>query len=70
MKRWLTPGALLTALLTAGCSDDDGETTSTPGDLPPEFVTCMAANGFEITSSAEIHSAPPQVLQECFGSNH
>jgi hypothetical protein len=38
-----------------------------PGALPPEFVECMADRGFDIESSADIHSAPPQVLQECFG---
>lgn len=41
-----------------------------PGQLPPEFVECMADQGFDIESSADIHSAPPQVLQACFGSLH
>jgi hypothetical protein len=43
---------------------------SAPGQLPPEFVECMADQGFDIESSADIHSAPPQVLQQCFGSLH
>lgn len=43
---------------------------SDPGALPPEFVQCMAKQGYEIKSSADIHSAPPQVLQKCFGSLH
>lgn len=41
-----------------------------PGSLPPEFVECMADQGYEVKSSADIHSAPPQVLQTCFGSLH
>lgn len=40
---------------------------SDPGGLPPGFVECMAEQGFEVKSPAEIHSAPPQGLQECFG---
>lgn len=48
------------------------ETTppSAPGALPAEFVQCMADQGFEIKSPAAIHSAPPQLLQACFGSLH
>jgi hypothetical protein len=38
--------------------------------LPPGFVECMAEAGYEIKSSADIHSAPPQVLQACFGASH
>ena len=40
------------------------------GALPPGFVDCMAEQGYEITSSADIHSAPPSVLQTCFGAGH
>jgi hypothetical protein len=40
------------------------------GALPPEFVKCMADNGFTIKSSDDVHSAPPQVLQACFGAIH
>jgi hypothetical protein len=43
---------------------------SGPGQLPPEVLECMAEQGFEVRSSADIHSAPPQVLQACFGSIH
>ena len=35
------------------------------GALPPGFVECMAEQGYEVQSSADIHSAPPQVLQMC-----
>lgn len=47
-----------------------GPPPSSPGSLPPEFIECMADQGFDIASSADIHSAPPQVLQLCFGSLH
>jgi len=40
------------------------------GALPPEFVECMADQGFDVKSPAEVHSAPQQVLQTCFGSLH
>jgi hypothetical protein len=40
------------------------------GDLPPEFVQCMADRGFRIKSEFEIHSAPPEALQACLGSLH
>jgi len=43
---------------------------SDPGALPPEFVKCMADQGYEVKSSADIHTAPQQVLQTCFGSLH
>ena len=41
-----------------------------PGSLPPEFVKCMATQGFDVDSPDDIHSAPPQVLQTCFGTLH
>jgi hypothetical protein len=77
--------ALLAFLLAAcGGGDDEGTTTSPPaseapsgsapppglGALPSGFVECMADQGYEIESSADIHSAPPDVLQACFGSSH
>jgi hypothetical protein len=40
------------------------------GDLPPEFAKCMAQQGYVIRSEADIHSAPPGVLQACFGAAH
>ena len=40
------------------------------GQLPPEFLECMADRGYEIQSPEQIHSAPPDVLQACFGSAH
>jgi hypothetical protein len=48
--------------------------TATPpsgaGGLPPQFVQCMADQGYAIESADDIHTAPPQVLQACFGSLH
>jgi hypothetical protein len=41
-----------------------------PSGLPPELVECFADRGFELESATEIHSAPPQVVQECFGALH
>jgi hypothetical protein len=75
--------ALALPALTA-CGGDEEQTTATPaptktparsappspGALPPEFIECMAERGFEVESADEIHSAPPQVLQECFASLH
>jgi hypothetical protein len=74
------------ALILAACGGDDEETTTTNpaaseapsqgagppgiGVLPPEFVECMADEGYEVQSSADIHSAPPEVLQTCFGAGH
>lgn len=56
----------------AAVETPDGNTTppTPPGQLPPEFVKCMADEGFEIKSPDEIHSAPPEVLQKCFGALH
>jgi hypothetical protein len=41
-----------------------------PGALPPQLFQCFADKGYEIESPADIHSAPPQVVQECFGVLH
>jgi hypothetical protein len=41
-----------------------------PAALPPEFVDCMAAEGYDVKSPEDIHSAPQQVLQACFGALH
>lgn len=40
------------------------------GALPPGFVECMADEGYDIESQADIHSAPQEVLQACFGASH
>jgi hypothetical protein len=76
----------LVALGIAGCGGRDGDdaprdrseapgattsdTTSAPDSLPPQFVKCMADRGYEIKSSADIHSAPPKIVQACFEAAH
>jgi hypothetical protein len=80
----VTVVALVLTLAACGGGDDEEETTTpaptearsgtaTPprlGALPPELLECFADKGFDIESSADIHSAPPQVVQECFGALH
>jgi hypothetical protein len=73
------------ALMLAACGGGDGGgTTTTPapskapsggdapsqGGLPPELVECYEKRGYKIESPADIHSAPPRVVQECFGALH
>jgi hypothetical protein len=47
-----------------------GATPPSPGALPPALLECFADKGYEIESPTQIHSAPPQVVQECFGILH
>jgi hypothetical protein len=83
--RGLTAIAATTiALALSACGGDDAETTTgspTPGDtggatapspgvLPPEVVQCFEDRGFDLESPTEIHSAPQQVVQACFGALH
>jgi hypothetical protein len=84
MKRRATIGALLVAL--SGCGGDSegatttppptatpeapARTTPDPNALPPEFLECLAEQGYELSPSDDIHSAPPHVLQTCFESLH
>ena len=73
-------------LLVGGCfGGDDEEATNSPAPagnpdrdaapprpsgLPPQLVECFADRGFDLKSPTEIHSAPPQVVQECFAALH
>lgn len=62
-----------TTRVPSGGAEAPGEGATPPSDagaLPPEFLRCMAEQGFEVKSSADIHSAPQQALQACFGSIH
>jgi hypothetical protein len=77
---------LAVTLTACGGDDDETTTSPSPsveapsgggvppsGDLdalPPGFVECMADQGYEIESSEDVHAAPPEVLQACFGSGH
>ena len=86
LKKLVSLLLALVALGIAGCGGGDGDeaprdrveapgattpdTTSAPDSLPPEFVKCMADRGYEIKSSADIHSAPPKIVQACFEAVH
>jgi hypothetical protein len=76
---------LAVTLAACGGDDDETTTSPSPsveapsggvppsGDLdglPPGFVECMADQGYETESSEDVHAAPPEVLQACFGSGH
>jgi hypothetical protein len=76
---------LVLALTLAACGGDNGETKTSPapsgpqnkgatspgaGALPPQLLECFADKGYKLESPGEIHSAPPQVVQECFGVLH
>lgn len=64
--------ALVLIVVAASGGDDGGATTTSAapaqapsappsgdlGALPPGFVECMAEQGYELQSSADIHSAP------------
>jgi hypothetical protein len=73
------------ALTFAACGGDDEKATTNPapseppskgttspgtGGLPPQLVKCYADKGYEVDSPTDIHSAPPQVVQECFAALH
>jgi hypothetical protein len=75
--------ALIVGACGGGDDDDDKARTSppasggggaappaSPSQLPRAFVRCMAGRGFDVDALADIHSAPPQVLQACFGALH
>jgi hypothetical protein len=47
-----------------------GATPPGPSALPPGLAECYAKKGYKLESPADIHSAPPQVVQECFQALH
>jgi hypothetical protein len=51
-------------------AEGKGATSPSTGALPKQLVDCYADKGYKIESPAEIHSAPPQVIQECFAALH
>jgi hypothetical protein len=70
---------LVFGLAAAGCGGDDDRpardtvatpTATPPSGLPPEFIQCMADQGYAVESADDVHSAPQEVLQTCFGSLH
>jgi hypothetical protein len=78
--------AVLLALAVTACGGgDETGTTSAPASqsplgggtapsatrqLPPAFVQCMADQGYDVQPSDDIHSLPPEALQQCFGTVH
>lgn len=65
-----TPTPSTSTAPSAGAPSGGTPPSGDLGALPPGFVECMRQQGYEITSSADIHSAPPEVLQACFGAAH
>jgi hypothetical protein len=79
-------GVLFALTLTSCGGGDETTTTPAPAaqsplgggatppsstrQLPPAFVRCMAAQGYNVQSSDDIHSAPMAALQQCFGALH
>ena len=82
MSRRVATALVLIGIAVAGCGGDDNATAEPPAEtatpsstpnaagLPPEFVACMAEQGYPIESADDLHSAPQEVLQICFGSLH
>ena len=76
--------ALVVILAASGGSDEGTTTSPAPSEapsggatppsagglqLPPGIPECLADQGFDIDPS-ELHSVPPQVLNECFEALH
>lgn len=70
--------------LVGGGDGDDTTTSPAPAEapsggatppgagglqLPPGIAECVAEQGFDIDPS-QLHSVPPQVLNECFSALH
>jgi hypothetical protein len=86
MKRHVTIGAMVIGLALSSCGGDGEKPATSPaptdtaeapaasapapGALPPEFLKCMADRGVDVEQGADIHSAPQQVLEACFGALH
>jgi hypothetical protein len=83
MKPRATIGAVVLALGLSACGGKNQEATTTPtpsatrsettpgpSALPPEFLDCMADQGYELSPTDDIHAAPPETLQTCFESLH
>ena len=82
----VAPGLAALALALGACGgDDEEEATTTPppaeapsggtappntGGLPPGIAECLAEQGVELESPADLHSAPPEVLRACFEALH
>jgi len=60
------------ATTTPAPSEAPSESPASPGaaQLPPQLVECFADKGIEVKTPDDLHSAPPEVTQECFSSLH
>jgi hypothetical protein len=83
MKRRATISAVLVALALSACGGEkpesndhaDAERNPVRDDAgheraPPEFLDCIADQGYELSPTDDIHAAPPEILQTCFESLH
>jgi len=48
----------------------EGATPPSTGALPALLLECFADRGYEIESPDQIHQAPQQIVDECFGQLH
>jgi ABC-type glycerol-3-phosphate transport system substrate-binding protein len=55
---------------TTAPAPSQGTPPPSGGQLPPQLVECFEDKGIEVDSVDEIHSAPPEVVQECFSALH
>jgi hypothetical protein len=65
-------GTTTSAAPSSGLAPPSGSATppSAGGlQLPPGIAECLADQGFDIEPS-ELHSVPPQVLDQCFSALH
>jgi hypothetical protein len=75
---------LVVVVAAGGGGDEEATTTPAPAEapsgaatppsagglqLPPGIAECLADQGFDVDPS-ELHSVPPQVLNECFQALH
>jgi ABC-type glycerol-3-phosphate transport system substrate-binding protein len=51
-------------------SPSPSDTAPGAGQLPPALIECFEDKGIEADSVEDIHSAPPEVVQECFAALH
>jgi hypothetical protein len=64
-------GATTTTAPSSGFAPPSGGTPPpSAGTLPPTLVQCFADQGFELEDPTQIHSAPPQVVRQCFEALH
>lgn len=55
---------------TPAAPSESAPAPSAPSGLPPEFLECMADQGYDLEEGADVHDAPMELLEKCFGSLH